>query len=100
MTPSGFQIRPDYAWQIRWSNRGSCGESGCKDPECGCALCGLPIGVSDEDPRRISHDEESCLDPKCDLCVDRVPLILFRGEGKHTQQAQFHDACWRKMIAW
>jgi len=75
---------------IRWSSRGSCGNSGCPDPECCCAVCGLPIGVSEDDPRWDSHDEW-CDD--CDLCRDRVPIMLFRGEGKATMQAQFHTRC-------
>jgi hypothetical protein len=83
-----FAIKPDA--QIKWSKRGSCGNAGCKDPECCCALCGLPIGVSEADPRWDEHDEW-CDD--CDLCRDRVPIILFRGEGEEMDQAQFHQKC-------
>ena len=93
--PSGFVIKPEYYAAIRWNSRGSCGNPGCIDPECGCALCGLPIGISEDDPRWDEHDEW-CGD--CDLCRDQVPLILFRGTGKQTQQAKFHDACFSKII--
>lgn len=92
-----FQIKARYAARIRWSKRGSCGEAGCTDPECGCALCGLPVGVPDDDPRWYDHPEW-CPDPECALCCDQVPIILFRGAGKETEQAQFHDACFRKII--
>jgi hypothetical protein len=90
-----FEIRTDVAAVIRWSSRGSCGNAGCTDSECCCALCGEPIGVSEDDPRWDDHDEY-CDD--CDLCRDRVPLILFRGEGKAMQQAQFHTACFNAAI--
>ncbi len=46
-----FSIHPAYAAAIRWSRRGSCGNAGCKDPECCCAFCREPIGVPDDDPR-------------------------------------------------
>ena len=89
------EIKPETASAIRWSSRGSCGNPGCTDTECGCALCGLPIGVSDEDPRWENHSE-FCYE--CDLCRDQVPLILFRGEGKNMQQAQFHQKCFEKVV--
>ena len=91
---ANFAIKARYAGQIRWSKRGSCGNPGCKDPECGCALCGLPIGVPEDDPRWEKHGEW-CND--CDLCRDQVPLMLFRGEGKATEQAQFHNRCFEKI---
>lgn len=59
------------------------------------ALCAKPIGVSDDDPRWDDHDED-CDD--CDLCRDRVPIILFRGEGKAMQQAQFHNRCFEQLV--
>ena len=89
-----FAIRPEFAEAIHWNSRGSCGESGCKDPECCCSLCARPIGVSENDPRWDEHDEY-CDD--CDLCRDRVPLILFRGEGKAMKQAQFHQRCFEQI---
>jgi len=89
-----FGIKARYAGAIRWSKRGSCAEPGCKDPECCCGLCGEPIGVPEDDPRWDDHDEW-CGD--CDLCRDRVPLMLFRGEGKQMEQAQFHTTCFEKI---
>jgi hypothetical protein len=79
---------------LRWSN-GSCGNAGCADPECCCAVCALPIGVSEDDPRWNDHDE-FC--GGCDLCRDMVPIILFRGEGKAMQQAAFHEACFKTIL--
>jgi hypothetical protein len=93
-----FKIRPDVS--IRWSLRGSCGNSGCADPECCCSLCGLPIGAREDDPRYATHEEEECFDSECELCVDRVPLMLFRGEGAAMEQAQFHNACFHRLIDW
>jgi hypothetical protein len=93
MTP---RLRAESAGAIRWSRRGSCGDPGCKDAECCCALCGLPIGVAEDDPRWETHDEY-CGD--CDLCRDQVPLMLFRGSGKRMQQAQFHTRCFEKVVA-
>jgi hypothetical protein len=90
-----FVLKPQYLSAVHWSSRGSCGEPGCPDKECCCALCGLPIGVPDYDPRWETHDEY-CGD--CDLCRDQVPLILFRGEGKRMKQAQFHMACFQKIV--
>jgi hypothetical protein len=83
--------------EIRWSS-GSCGQSGCADPECVCALCAQPIGIAEDDPRRNDHDDECC-DPDCPICSDDVPIILFRGEGKDMQQAAFHHACFAKCLA-
>ena len=74
--------------EIQWNKRGSCGASGCKDPLCCCSLCGLPIGVSDDDPRWNDH-AESCAG--CELCEDAVPYIVFRGESPNMEQAQFHS---------
>ena len=92
---AAFGIKAEYAPKIRWSKRGSCGQSGCTDPECGCALCGKPIGVGEDDPRWEDHDE-FCGD--CELCRDQVPLILFRGKGRKMLQAQFCSACVQQMI--
>lgn len=83
-----FIIKPQYDGAIRWSKRGTCGNPGCTDPECGCSFCGSPIGVAEDDPRWEAHGDW-CGD--CDLCRDQVPLVLFRGEGKDMEQAQF---CW------
>jgi hypothetical protein len=91
---TSFKLKPETFSVIRWSSRGSCGNSGCKDTECGCAVCGLPIGVSEDDPRWDSH-EEYC--GGCELCEDEVPMILFRGEGKAMKQAQFHTKCFEKV---
>jgi hypothetical protein len=89
-----FTLRAEYVGAIRWSRRGSYGEAGCKDAECGCSLCGQPIGVSEDDPRWETHDE-FCAD--CDLCRDQVPIMLWRGSGKRTEQAQFHTRCFTKV---
>jgi len=83
-------LRPERVADIHWSKRGSCGNSGCTDPECCCAVCRKPIGVAEDDPRWDQHDED-CND--CDLCRDSVPVILFRGEGRAMLQAQFHNKC-------
>jgi hypothetical protein len=80
---------------VHWSLHGSCGNSGCADPECACGLCRKPIGISEDDPRWNSHDPYCS---GCELCEDRVPLMLFRGEGSGTQQAQFHTACFELLI--
>lgn len=92
---SDFSIKARYAGAIRWSKRGSCGNPGCTDAECGCSLCGLPIGIPEDDPRWDEHDEW-CND--CDLCRDRVPPMLFRGKGKATEGAQFHTKCFEKIV--
>lgn len=91
---TSFSVKSRFAGAIRWSRRGSCSEPGCKDPECGCSICGEPIGVSEDDPRWESHPEY-CGD--CELCRDQVPIILFRGEGEAMEQAQFHAACFEKV---
>jgi hypothetical protein len=89
-----FVLRPEYAAALRWSRRGSCGNPGCSDPECCCSLCGRPIGIPEDDPRFETHDEYC---PGCELCVDQLPLMLFRGKGRETEQAQFHKACFEKL---
>ncbi|HLG97204.1 MAG TPA: hypothetical protein VKX49_12905 [Bryobacteraceae bacterium] len=91
-TAPSFEISAEA--RLTWSN-GSCGNPGCTDPECCCSLCGKPIGVSEDDPRWDRHDEY-CDD--CDLCRDQVPVMLFRGEGKAMQQAQFHIKCFEKIV--
>ncbi len=90
-----FEIQPEFAERIHWNRRGSCGMSGCSDPECCCSFCARPIGVRDEDPRWDDHNE-AC--DECDLCRDRVPVILWRGEGKKMEQAQFHVRCFEHII--
>jgi hypothetical protein len=92
---AGFGLKARYCGAVRWSRRGSCGNPGCTDAECRCALCGEPIGVSEDDPRWESHPEY-CDD--CDLCRDQVPVMLFRGEGKGMEQAQFHTACFATIV--
>lgn len=84
----------ERAFEIRWS-KGSCGESGCADPDCVCALCAQPIGIAEEDPRRNDHDEECC---GCPICEDDILMLLFRGEGKHMTQAAFHHKCFEKLL--
>jgi hypothetical protein len=79
------------ALEVRWS-KGSCGTPGCNDPECVCALCAQPIGISEEDPRWDSHPEY-CV--ACELCEDQVPIILFHPEG--SVQAAFHARCFQKL---
>lgn len=88
-------IKTEYAGLIRWSTRGSCGNSGCTDPECGCAICGSPIGVNEDDPRWDTHSEY-CVE--CELCRDSVPAILFRNKGESVEQAQFCSKCFEKAI--
>lgn len=83
----------ERAAEIRWSS-GSCGNSGCTDPECCCALCAKPIGVSEDDPRWDDHND--CYG--CDLCEDSVPIVLFQGEGKAMKQAAFHNKCFEKLL--
>jgi hypothetical protein len=80
--------------EVRWSS-GSCGNPGCTDPECCCALCARPIGIPDDDTRWENHDED-CFG--CELCEDNVPSVLFRGKGKNAKQAAFHTACFEKLI--
>lgn len=89
-----FAIRPEFASRIVWNTRGSCGNSGCTDPECCCSFCAKPIGVSEEDPRWDAHPE--CCDD-CDLCRDQVPIMLFHGEGERWKQAQFHLRCFEQV---
>jgi hypothetical protein len=91
-----FILKPQFLGAVRWSRRGSCGEPGCKDAECCCSLCGEPIGVPEDDPRWETHPEYCGGD--CPLCRDQVPTMLFRGEGKATEGAQFHWACFRKIV--
>ncbi len=93
---SDFNILPEFAERIHWNRRGSCGNGGCTDPECCCSLCARPIGVAEDDPRWDEHPDY-CDD--CDLCWDRVPIILWRGKGKAMQQAQFHIRCFERMLA-
>jgi len=81
----------ERAAEIRWSS-GSCGNSGCKDPECCCALCAQPLGVAEDDH---THDPEC---EGCERCEDNVPIILFRGEGKESKQAAFHAKCFSKLL--
>jgi len=95
---SDFEIKAAYAPEIHWSSRGSCGNPGCTDPECRCALCQQPIGVSEDDPRWSEHDEEYCGDDNCELCRDQVPIICFRGEGHLMQQASFHTKCFEQIV--
>ena len=85
----------ERAAEIRWSS-GSCGVSGCTDPECVCALCAQPIGIKETDPR-WDHHYEDC--SGCSLCEDEVPMILFRGKGKQMKQAAFHNRCFEKLLA-
>jgi len=85
----------ERAAEIRWS-KGSCGVSGCSDPECVCALCAQAIGIKETDPRWDGHDPD-CFG--CKLCEDEVPMILFRGEGKAMKQAAFHNKCFEKLLA-
>jgi len=92
---SRLKLDPERMRTVKWSRRGSCGERGCADPECLCGVCQLPIGVADDDPRWEEHDEW-CGD--CDLCRDQVPIILFRGEGKQMEQAQFHWQCFHGLL--
>jgi hypothetical protein len=89
-----FAIRAEFADLIRWST-GSCGQAGCADPECACAICRKPIGVSEDDPQWADHPEWC---GGCELCDDQVPIILFRGEGKAMLQAAFHTKCFTKAI--
>src|ERR1700752_1103306 len=66
---SDLSLNPELMLQVRWTSKGSCGQPGCPDPDCVCALCAKPLGISEEDPRRKSH-EPDCYG--CDLCEDDV----------------------------
>jgi len=90
-----FSLRPEYASRVRWHAHTHCGEAGCTDRTCSCSFCGNPVGVAENDPRWMEHDEECC---DCDLCRDQVPLILFRGEGQDVLMARFHENCARIVI--
>jgi hypothetical protein len=90
-----LNLNPGLMATVRWSS-GSCGVSGCKDPECVCALCAQPIGIPEDDPRRDIHDQLDCAG--CELCDDDVPTILFRGEGKAMKQAAFHTKCFKRLL--
>jgi hypothetical protein len=94
VTPA-FHFRAGALEKLAWSRRGSCGEPGCKDPECCCAVCRLPVGVSEDDPRWDNHSEDC---GECELCRDQVPTMLFRGEGKACEQALFHQACFESCM--
>lgn len=89
-----LNLNPALLQTVRWSI-GSCGSSGCGDPECVCALCAQPIGIAEEDPRRADHNEE-CFG--CSICEDDVPIMLFRGEGRQSRQAAFHKACFERLL--
>jgi hypothetical protein len=89
-----FRLTPEGAARVAWHIRGSCGSAGCTDRYCRCSICDLPIGTAEDDPRWRGHDEY-CDD--CDLCRDQVPVMLFRGEGKLMEQAQFHNACFQQV---
>jgi hypothetical protein len=93
-----FALRADFAGTIRWSRRGSCGNAGCTEPECCCALCGLPLGVAEDDPRWDAHGDGDCYDWNCPVCSDRVPLMVFRGKGKAAEQAAFHQKCFEEVF--
>jgi len=88
-----MEIKIDISKVLRWS-AGSCGRSGCTDDSCVCAVCALPIGVDEDDPRWYSHSEYC---DGCELCIDDVPIIIFRGEGKEMEQAAFHSACFQTL---
>ncbi len=90
MVLSDIKLNPEVMSKVRWSRRGTCGNAGCTDPECGCALCRKPIGVPDDDPRWDDHPDYC---DSCALCRDRVPIMLFQGNGKDMKQATFHGKC-------
>lgn len=81
---------------VRWTAKGSCGNAGCGDSDCVCALCRLPIGIPEEDPRWVAHGVGDCFG--CELCADQVPSMLFRGDGAGTEQAAFHHACFERLL--
>lgn len=89
-----LDLDPEKMKSVRWS-KGSCGRSGCSDPECVCASCAKPIGIDEEDAHRSGHDED-CLG--CEICQDDVPIILFRGHGKFSVQAAFYHKCFEKLL--
>ncbi len=80
--------------EVRWSS-GSCGNPGCGDLECVCALCAQPIGTPEEVLDENDHDPE-CFG--CPMCADQVPIILFRGAGAEMEQAAFHTKCFEKIL--
>lgn len=89
-----FSLNPELMAKVRWS-KGSCGQSGCTDPECVCALCAQAIGVSEDVLEQSDHDPQCC---GCPLCCDQVPIMLFRGEGEKSEQAAFHTKCFERML--
>jgi hypothetical protein len=68
---------------------------GCKDPDCCCAVCALPIGVAEDDPRWLLHRED-CVG--CEVCIDQVPFMLFRGAGVCAEMAVFHERCFQAIL--
>ena len=84
---SSFRIKPEDLAAIRWATHPS---------EVDCGVCGKPVGVAKDDPRWDTHDEY-CDD--CDLCRDRVPILLFRGEGTAMQRATFHTQCFTGIVS-
>jgi hypothetical protein len=90
-----LNLNADLFRTVRWST-GSCGNAGCKDPECVCGLCAQPIGIPEDDPRRDAHDQFDCAG--CEICEDDVPTILFRGKGKDALQAAFHQRCFNRLM--
>lgn len=90
-----LNLNPELMATVRWST-GSCGNPGCKDAECVCALCAQPIGIPEDDLRRDVHDQFDCAG--CEICEDDVPTILFQGEGENMRQAAFHNACFSKLL--
>jgi hypothetical protein len=72
-------IRIDDSKIVRWSG-GSCDNA---DDSFVCAVCGLPIGVSEDDPKWDGRDQ--------------VPMIIFRGEGEDVEHATFHHGCFEQI---
>lgn len=87
-----FEI--DTTQILRWS-KGSCGNSGCTDETCVCAVCALPIGIPEDDPLWQDHPDYC---GGCPICEDEVPTTIFSGKGEAMVQATFHEACFRRIL--
>lgn len=92
---SGKFLMNERALEIRWVRAPHCTEAGCDHPSCVCALCAMPIGVPEDDPRRAGHDDEGCL--CCDLCDGDCPIQLFRSES--CEMAAFHKRCFESLLS-
>jgi hypothetical protein len=66
-------------------------------PQCLCSLCGLVIGVADDDPRKYDHDPDTCdsVSGNCEIC--EVAVRLFKGEGNDCREQRYHWKCFERV---